>query len=93
MDWTDPQLVIEAGREMSDRSKFSLSIHLDLAEAMGMLATLQLASRHPANHGPTAERMRVIADKLEAALSKLGPATAELCRRGWDSNHDACPED
>jgi hypothetical protein len=93
MDWTDPQLVIEAGREMSVHSEFSISIHLDLAEAMGMLASLQLSLRHPVNHGPTADRLRTIAGKLERELSYLGPATAELCRRGWDSDHDACPED
>lgn len=56
--------------------------------AMALLGHLQLALSHPANHGPSAERMRQLARKIEAKLAELGPAVARICAIGWDRKFD-----
>ena len=82
------QLATAANDEMLARNSSSLQLELTAIEAIALIGQLQLALRHPANRGPAAELIRTLAKALEEFLSKCGPATAEICRRGWDPEHD-----
>jgi hypothetical protein len=88
MELRDHELMRESAREMRAVKRFSISIELDLADALTVLSGLQLALRHPLNTGPASDGQRTIANRLEFALSKIGPATAEILRRGWEPEHD-----
>jgi hypothetical protein len=88
MERTDLQLAAAANDEMLARNSTCLHLELTMLEAISLLGQLQLALRHPANAGPAAELIRKIAQAIQEFLSKCGPATAELCRRGWESEHD-----
>jgi len=82
------QLATAANDEMLARSSSCLELELTALEAMTLLGQMQLALRHPANRGASADLVRKIAQVIEQFLAKLGPATAEICRRGWAPEHD-----
>jgi len=88
MEWTDQELVIEAGREMGSRNGVFLTLQLDTRRALALLGMLQLALRHPQATNQAAKSMEALAKTIEAGLGRLGPATAELCARGWKPEHD-----
>jgi len=87
------QLAIASNDEMLARNSTCLQLELTVLEAMTLLGQIQLALRHPANRGPSANLVRKIAQVLEEFLSKCGPATSEICRRGWVSEHDVVEDD
>jgi hypothetical protein len=88
MEWTALQLAVAANEEMLARNSTCLQLELTMLEAAALLGHLQLALRHPENRGDVKKLVRTIAQAIEAFLSKCGPATAEICRRGWDPEHD-----
>jgi len=90
---TNKLLTIAANDEMLARNSTCLQLELTALEAMTLLSQMQLALRHPANRGPSADLVRKIAQVLEQFLAKLGPATAEICRRGWEPEHDVVKDD
>ena len=62
-------------------------LRLTALQAWALLSQLQLALRHPANIGPTAETARRIAEGLEAIVATTS-ALQEVARRGWDPAFD-----
>lgn len=72
-------------------------IELDFPSASGLLACLDMVLRHPrANDEGDAmacfEVARQIRDGLSKHLSQVGPATAEMFRRGQDPQYDRADE-
>jgi hypothetical protein len=93
MELSDDELTIVATKEMARVKEISFHMELSVADAMGLLGTIQLAMRHP-NYGETAsDAMREIATQLERQLRLVGPAMRELAARGWDPDHDVGPEE
>ena len=82
------QLLIDAAREMEARRDAKLTLEFTVSQAIGLLATLQLAHRHPRFQGPTQKSMYQLALLLQAQLEKCGPATMRLCAYGWDPDED-----
>ncbi len=94
------ELLNNAAREMARARRDSVMIivcrgdseeeaePLDPTTAMALLGHLQLALAHPRNTGPSSQRMRELARKIESRLAELGPATARLCAMGWDRRFD-----
>jgi hypothetical protein len=85
---SDERVMIRSAREIARTSGPFLKLELDVPQAMGLLGTLQLAMRHPNYGGNVRHAMGEIASQLEFALQGVGPATAELCQRGWAPDHD-----
>jgi hypothetical protein len=70
-----------------------IRIDLGVAEAFSLLAHLQLALRHPMNHGEAAERMFALAQRLATAISALGPACTLAVAQGWNPQFDVHQEE
>ena len=68
-----------------------ITLTLQPAEAMAVLAQLQLAQTHPENVGVGAAYSRSIALKLQEHLS-ADPALARACERGWRMGGDESDE-
>jgi hypothetical protein len=81
-------LLAAASLEMKDRTQETITMQYTAPQAMGLLGTLQLALRHPANRGATSTQMRLLAHTLEQWLSEFGPAIKELCQLGWNPEAD-----
>lgn len=65
-----------------------VAIELSGVVAMGLIANLQLALRHPENRGPTSALMRCLCDEVIEKFAN-GDATIEtLMRRGYDPKFD-----
>ena len=61
-----------------------IQLNLDAATAFMLMATIQLASRHPvANQGPTVGKMCELARQIQGHLS-VTQNWAALCEAGWD---------
>jgi hypothetical protein len=82
------QLLIDAAREMEARRQETFAIALTVSQAIGLLATLQLAHRHPRFNGPTQQTMYQLALVIQSQLELCGPATKKLCAYGWDPDED-----
>ena|SRR5258707_4004084 len=68
---------------------FELPVHLDLTAALCLIGNLQLALRHPAHTGPSAQVARMIIDGVIARLGEAGYlAHAEVARLGDDPAYD-----
>ena len=67
-----------------------ITIDLEPLQAFYLLASLQLALRHPGYTGPSADTVKDIAAELESELcTDERPAMKEVARRGWIPRHDA----
>ena len=82
------RLLTDCELEMDSEKSRTITIEYSVVQAMGLLGTLQLALRHPKNTGATSRYMRELARHIEAFLSECGPATARLCKLGWDQAED-----
>jgi len=58
------------------------TIEIDFAIVTCLIASLQLALRHPGNKGYTAKTMRGFIEDLMLKLDKSSPGIAALLRRG-----------
>lgn len=56
-------------------------------QAWIVFVQLQVALRHPANDGISSQIAYDVAKNIEKKLP-MGPAMAELAKRGWDPNYD-----
>jgi hypothetical protein len=65
-----------------------LAIEVDWETGMAILASLQLALRHPGNRGGAAARVRGFCDLLLALIEADVPELARLLRMGDDPRHD-----
>lgn len=77
----------ECVQRMQDR-KTMIAVYLDPASATSLIASIQLALRHPGNVGPTAEINRKLADALIARLEQDEPALGPILRLGYDPSSD-----
>lgn len=69
--------------------EFVLPVHFDLSALLSLVATLQVALRHPEMKGPTAERVQnVIASIIQRLKEEGFEAHAELMLLGNDPQYD-----
>lgn len=72
-----------------DVSRFKLPLQFDLPGALAIIGNLQLALRHPANTGPSAQIARDAIDAMIRSMRECGlTAHAELARLGDDPLYD-----
>ncbi len=65
-----------------------LTLELDGCAAFAVLSQLQLAFRHPDNHGSARRLAEGVAREIEAALAAAGPEAARVCAAGWPADED-----
>lgn len=65
-----------------------IPIKLDPEFCLGLIGTLQLALRHPANNGPTSDLVRQFTHTLIGKLAARIPACREICMKGFDPRYD-----
>lgn len=83
------QLIKDAAREQLTHLDILLPIQADLPTAMVLIASLQLALRHPGNYGAAARGAREIIDALITRIEAEGlPACARLARLGNNRAQD-----
>jgi hypothetical protein len=66
----------------AELSRPPVLLTLPLSEAFMLLAQLQLALRHPLNHGSGSKWARHVAKHLQKLLS-VSPAMSAIAERGW----------
>lgn len=88
MDEETAGLLKRVATELNGAGAEKFVVKLSAKRSFGLLATLQLALRHPQNKGPTAEYIRDLAGVLEAWLGQFGPAVQQLIAMGWDARYD-----
>ncbi len=84
-------LTRRAARELREvNPDFILPVYLGISDALSIIGNLQLALRHPGNHGPSADVARAMIDGLIEQMIGCGlTATAELARLGDDPAYDS----
>lgn len=89
---TGEELLVFANAEAQGHETESMPpLMLDVSHAIRLVAVLDLALRHPAAHDtsrPSFQTARLVRDGLAEHLARIGPATAELLRRGQDPQYD-----
>ena len=88
---TDKELLREFTREITQLAQQSVTISLRLTpeQAMALIASVQLASRHPFYTGPSRLVARRIVDQMQSAFGHYGvPHIMEIIRRGWLQGYD-----
>lgn len=91
MDVTDKELLREFTREMTQLSQQGMVVRLSLTpeQAMALIASVQLASRHPFYMGPSRLVARRIVDWMQSDFLQYGVShVIEVIRRGWSPEHD-----
>jgi hypothetical protein len=72
--------------------KIDYSVHryskIDILTALSIIGSIQLALRHPAYTGPSAELARRIASDLEIWLEQVAPDVAAIASMGWNPDFD-----
>jgi hypothetical protein len=66
----------------------TFKMELDFGVVVSLVATIQLALRHPGNRGPTAKQMRGFCDQVIAKMGKSESRLAELLRQGYELDFD-----
>lgn len=75
--------------ETLEQMKQPLRLELTMADGLALLATMQLALRHPKfKKTPTAASMDILARSIQKALSDRVPKIAMLCEAGWNERFD-----
>lgn len=93
MELSDAELLKRVTAEWQRNKGNYFTMSLTSQEAMQLLGALQLAVRHPGLPNSIKLDLLKQAFSLEEFLMAGGPATAELCRRGWAPEHDFIEED
>jgi len=91
MNITDDQLVREFTREITQLAQQGMVIRLSLTpdQAMALIASVQLASRHPFYVGPSRLIARRIVDRMQSEFSQYrAPHIIEVILRGWWQEYD-----
>jgi hypothetical protein len=65
----------------------ALVMKLSALDAWCVLATIQLACRHPEFTGSTRQIAEGVARRMQASLT-LSPALQDLAERGWNPEYD-----
>lgn len=91
MGITDKELLREFTREITRLAQQEVIIRLSLTpdQAMALIASVQLASRHPFYVGPSRLIARRVVDRIQSAFLQYGvPHIIEVIRRGWSQEYD-----
>ena len=87
-DMSIPELGIESmGPSLNALKAKEIIIKINGIEALALHSQIQLALRHPANVGGTAEIVRQMALELEGAVGLTDELRA-LMKAGWDEIYD-----
>lgn len=65
----------------------TFTIQMSVADSICLIATVQLACRHPEFNGPTRQVSELMARDMIATLMAISPGFA-LLDAGWDPQHD-----
>lgn len=66
-----------------------IKLEITVAQGLHMLATMQLAFRHPRfKTSPTAKATEPLARKLQEAIVKAEPSLSFICEAGWKERFD-----
>lgn len=84
----DLQREFEEGMERLIAKRGHFVLNMDVGVLVLMIATIQLALRHPHNNGLTARQMRSLLDDIFTAISQDEPRLAEILRMGDDPEQD-----
>jgi hypothetical protein len=77
------QFVVEDGRSIR------FTINIDGLTAVTLLATIQLALRHPTfKDAPTAHLMKTLAQMIQDRMTQQEPKLAFLLEAGWHERFD-----
>lgn len=79
------QRVIE---ELHEKARLPWTLNLEVLMVYQLASQLQLALRHPANHGPSAEASRFFLGTLAKAFSQFAPAIGESIALGNEPAND-----
>ncbi len=60
-----------------------IQLELSPDQAFCLVATIQLALRHPGNRGPTSKVAEAIGRALQDGLAAQDAELGRLCERGW----------
>ena len=96
METTDEELLREFTREMTQLGQQGMIVRLSLTpeQAMALIASVQLASRHPFYTGPSRLIARRIVDRMQSEFFQYGVAhIIDVIRRGWLDEYDVSRED
>ncbi len=63
-------------------------LHLDMPTVVCLIGQVQLALRHPANTGASAQHIRDTIDRIIDSVDRESPGIGQFLRRGYDSNYD-----
>ena len=88
---TDKELLRGFTREITQLAQQDVTIRLSLTpeQAMALIASVQLASRHPFYTGASRLVARRIVDRMQSAFGHYGvPHIIEIIRRGWLEKYD-----
>lgn len=88
---TDKELLREFIREITQLVQRNVVIRLSLTpeQAMALIASVQLVSRHPFYTGPSRLIARRIVDRMQSDFLQYGvPHILEVIRRGWSPEYD-----
>ncbi len=91
MNYREKQELLERvtaeSQTLHDES-WKMTMTLDIDCLMALIASLQLALRHPKNTGPTSQTVKGIIEKLIDELPVDCLALRELARMGFNPKHD-----
>lgn len=66
----------------------TFDISIDGVTAVTLIGQLQLASRHPANNGPSVKYSIEFAKQLQTLVSEKFPNASAILEMGWDKDYD-----
>jgi glutamate-1-semialdehyde aminotransferase len=92
----DEKLQQEFMREIKQLEQSHMTVRLSLTPtaAMALIATVQLACRHPEFKGDVRRIAERLVDRLqEEFLQYQAPNTIEVIQRGWMPDHDQAKGD
>lgn len=68
--------------------KHQETIIMDAPSCTQLIATIQLALRHPGNNGPTAQLMEQLTRNLIRRLDRAAPGLGAILEYGFNPEHD-----
>ena len=71
---------------VQDGSK-SITVEMDVVEAVSVVAQVQLAMRHPDN--PAVDNARLFCKQLIAGVREINAQIADIMELGFDPEHDS----
>lgn len=72
--------------------KKRLTIELTILQAISIIGNLQLALRHPANNGPSADIAKKFIERLREIISKDSAELDLIIQAGYNPDFDCSPD-